>query len=447
MKTKMSRREFLRNVSLGSAGLLLVGCQPVGIGPASGQQSQTGAVAGAEQVVVRVFDYDPTGTDAWVTADQQFVEYFTEKYPEIEVIREQAPWTGFTEKLLTSIAGGAKYDVIYGYWQWLPQFIENDVVGPLNDVIAGDSEINDSDFYDYARENVDGQTYGLAWFISGWLHWFNRSAVEEAGHADLKALDVDGEWTYDTWYQFAKEMTGEREGAPIFGYDLGSTRSPSVYTMLAWAWGTTMWDEGFTQSTMNSAENVELWTYIQQFYNEGLSPKPGTAGLEESNGFTNGRIMGTMAGQWFTRNIVQDGAPEAFDIGMVTFPTGPAGKYSVAALNSFYFSKDPSDASAAWTWYKERSFSPKAGEIYAAIGGGRFPSNRNIAPAVLYEWEDTEVYESIRPILRPYSASPKESEFVEMWGAAWDEMVLGTRSVPEVLEQLASEATDLVARS
>ena len=54
--------------------------------------------------VAYVFDYDPTGADAWVAADEEFVQYFAEKYPNYVVVREQTPWTGFTEKLLTSIA-------------------------------------------------------------------------------------------------------------------------------------------------------------------------------------------------------------------------------------------------------------------------------------------------------------------------------------------------------
>lgn len=402
-------------------------------------------VAG-EPTTVNVFDYDPTGTDAWVAADKAFELYFEAKYPHITVKREQAPWTGFTEKLLTSIAGGAKYDVIYGYWEWLPQFIDNNVVGPLDDVVAQDGEIDAGDFYDYAKEVVDGKTFGLAWFISGWLHWYNKSKVLEAGATEPKELDAAGQWDYDAWYQFAKDFTSEADGARVFGYDMASTRSVTVYAMLAWAYGTELWNEDFSQCILDSDENVELWKWIQQFYVEHLSPRPGESGTgEQQIGYTNERVIGTMAGQWYTRTIVQDGAPGKFDIGMVRFPKGPVGQFSVAALNSFYFSKAPSDPMAAWAWYKERSFSDAAAQIYAAIGGGRFPSRKQVAPATVYSWEDTEVYEAIRPILRPYRTSPKEAEFTALYGPAWDEMVLQTRPVEEILTQLAAESTDLIS--
>ena len=440
MTKQLSRREFMRNAGLAGTGLALAACAPVAQDGAMDEGTMM-----AEKETAYIFDYDPTGTDAWVEADQQFIEYFTEKYPDYEIIREQAPWAGFTEKLLTSIAGGSKYDVIYGYWQWLPLFIENNVIGPLDDLIDSDTEISADDFFDYAKETIEGETFGLAWFISGWLHWYNLSAVNEAGATTPKEMNNNGDWDYDAWYQFAKEFTSEQDGVPIYGYEMGSGRSVSVYVMLAWAWGTEQWNDDFSASIMDNQENTALWKWIQQFYLEGLTPQPGASTTEQPISYTNGRSMATMAGQWYTRTIVQDGAPDLFDIGMVPFPKGPSGQYSVAALNSFYFSSSPGNVDPAWAWYKERSFSEAAAGIYAKIGGGRFPSIKRVAPATVYEWEDTEVYEAIRPILRTYRTSPKESEWINTyWNVAWDEMVLATRPVEEILGQLAEESTALV---
>ena len=344
-----------------------------------GETEAVAELAVEELEVAYVFDYDPTGADAWVAADEEFVQYFAEKYPNYVVVREQTPWTGFTEKLLTSIAGGSRYDVIYGYWQWLPLFIENDVVGPLDDLIDADTTIAADDFFDYAKETVEGDTYGLAWFISGWLHWYNMTAVNEAGYTTPKEMNENGEWDYDAWFQFATDFTSREGDVPIYGYDMASARGVSVYAMLAWAWGTQQWSDDFATSLMNSRENVALWKWIRQFYRDGLTPLPRDRTPDRPLSFTNGRAMATMAGQWYTRNIVQDGAPDLFDIGMAPFPKGPSGQYSVAALNSFYFSKSPGNVDPAWAWYKERSFSEAAASIYAKIGGGRFPSIKRVA--------------------------------------------------------------------
>src|SRR5262249_43821830 len=149
--------------------------------------------------------------------------------------------------------------------------------GPLDDMLAADSEIPPSDFYDYAKETVDNQVYGLAWFISGWLHWYNKNAIKAAGATEPKALNADGKWDYDAWYQFAKQFTSEQGGAPVYGYDMNSTRSATVNIMLAWAYGTEYWNEDFSKSLMDSPENIKVWTWLQQFYKEALTPKPPAA--------------------------------------------------------------------------------------------------------------------------------------------------------------------------
>ncbi len=446
MKHRITRRGLLTGMGAMAGAAVLGACATAQPGQVvEVEKVVTATPVGGAEATVRIFDYDPTGTDAWVQADKDFEIYFTAKYPHIKLERDQAPWTGFTEKLLTSLAGGTKYDVIYGYWEWLPLFMENQVVGPLDDLIAADGELDAGDFYDYAKETIEGKTYGLAWFISGWLHWYNKTYVLNKGAEEPKAMNAAGNWDYDAWYQFAVDMTGEQDGTRIFGYDLGSTRSVTVYAMLAWAFGTDLWNEDFSQCILDSDENVDVWNYIQRFYADHLCPLPGEGGTgEQAIGYTNGRVIGTMAGQWYTRTVVQEGAPSLFDVGMVPFPKGPVGQISVAALNSFYFSKAPEFADAAWAWYKERSFSDAAAMIYAPIGGGRFPSRKSVAPATVYSWEDTEVYEAIRPTLRTYRTSPKESEFTSLFQPAWDEMVLQTRPVADILAQLAQECTALV---
>lgn len=455
MKNAMTRRSFLRTASAGAVGIALAACARPAAAPETKQEAPQAEAPAAPEATsapttgktkISIFNYDPTGTDAWVIADKEFDAYFAKKYPNVEVKMDQAPWTGFTEKLLTSIAGGGKYDVIYGYWEWLPQFIENKVVGPLDDMIKGDAEIKADDFFDFAKEMVDGKIYGVGWFVSGWLHWINRNMVKEKGYTDPLDMNKDGKWDYDAWYQFAKDFTVEKDGKPHFGYDMSSLRSLSVYSMIAWANGTDLWDSGFTTSTVNSAENATLWEWVQQFYKEGITPMPGTGTEDNPVGYTNGLVAATMAGQWFTRTIVQDKAPDLFEIGMVPFPKGPKGQYSVAAMNSFYFGQSPENPNEAWSWYKERSFSEEATKLYAQIGGGRFPSRKTVSPFVVYDWEDVSVYDMIRPTLRGYLVSPKESEFNQLWGAAWDEMVLATRPIKEILDQLAEESTALLKK-
>ena len=87
MKHRMTRREFLRGAGLGAAGLALASCQPK-------EEAATATPVAPQKTTISIFNYDPTGTDAWVVADGEFDEYFAEKYPNIEITMDQAPWTG-----------------------------------------------------------------------------------------------------------------------------------------------------------------------------------------------------------------------------------------------------------------------------------------------------------------------------------------------------------------
>jgi hypothetical protein len=103
------------------------------------------------------------------------------------------------------------------------------------------------------------------------------------------------------------------------------------------------------------------------------------------------------------------------------------------------------NAADGWMWFKARSFSEQAAEFYLPIGAGRFSARKSIAPATEFDWEDTEVYESIRSVMRTYNVSPKESEFEPLFQAMRDEILLNQRPVDEILTQYAADATQLLS--
>lgn len=435
MKT-LSRRDFLKASMIGLGGASLAATMPL-------------SLLAQDNANVSIWDYDPTGTDVWVQADEAFAAYFADKYPQISIDRTTSPWGGYTEKFLTSIAGGAQYDVVYGWGGWRSLFIENGAIQPIDEVVAADSDLNLDDFYDSAKEYVDGQLYGLTWAHMPDFIWYNKSMVEAAGADDPKELAMQGEWDFDALYNFAKAISTPGDDVPVYGYsfvELGTGNAMSTYSVLLAAMGGTMWNEDFTQSLMNSEENIALWEYVQKFFQEGLSPLPGSGGgLDPNIGFAGQRVGGFNTGPWQIRTAQQEGWRENFDIGFAPLPAGPNGMHHTVYLNSYYLGQNASDPEAAWTWYKERTFSDTANELYIAAGTGRFPIKKDVAAISEYEWEDTDVYELIRPTMETYRSSPKEVEFGALFKTAFDEMVLETRPVSDILNQLAEDATDLVA--
>jgi ABC-type glycerol-3-phosphate transport system substrate-binding protein len=151
----MTRRSLL--AALGGAATL-AGLSACALGD-DGSKPNTGPVDLNADQSIEVWDYDATGIDLWVKADQDFQSYFSEKYPKVKVNRKTAPFAGFAEALLSSIAGGAKYDVIYGWSPWLPQFVKNNVVSPLDSFLANDGAVNAAATSSSARTAASGRWF------------------------------------------------------------------------------------------------------------------------------------------------------------------------------------------------------------------------------------------------------------------------------------------------
>lgn len=392
---------------------------------------------------IEVWDFDATGIDAWVEADTKFDAYFKEKYPNVTVNKTKAGFTGFAEALLTSVAGGKKYDVIYGWAPWLPQFKDNRVVDPLTGYLESDPVVNADSFYDYGKDVLDGEVYGLGWYASAEFMYYNKPAIQAAGAPDPGELDAAGKWDYDAMQSLA-ETVSTVGSKPVFGFDMGVTRGTGDYGAFAKARGTDLWNDDFTGSTLDSKENVELWKWIQNFYKNKWTPLPSQgSGLAESVGFGDQRILMFISGANYFRQAAQQKVNESFEIGLARIPKGSGGQSAVTYVNSYFMGSRGENLGAGWEWYKERTFSDHARELYAATGASRFPVRKDQDPVTVYPFEDAELFKQISEDMYKVPVVNNQAKIDEAFGTAWDKMVLG-ESVEQVLKDLTSTANGLV---
>jgi multiple sugar transport system substrate-binding protein len=387
---------------------------------------------------VQVFDYDSTGSDLWVAADKDFEAYFKEKHPNITVKRTTAPFTGFAERLLTSLAGGASYDCIYGYSAWLPQFVSNHAVQPLASFLKQDTGVSEDSFFDYGKDSHKGKTYGLAWYVGAQFPMYNKTEIKKAGLPDPADLDSKGKWDYSALQNLARELTRTgSDSKQVYGIDMSFTNIDSTYNAWSRCWGTDVWNSSFTKCLLDSPRNVELWKYIQNFYTNKWTPTP--TGVNGSDPFGIEQVMMTVTGPFYFRTAIQDKVPQRFDIGMTRNPKGAGGQTSVAGVNAYYMGNG-SNPTGGWTWYGERSFSARANKLYLAVGSGRFPVRKSVQPATQYSWEDVSLYNALRRDMFASPISPQESEFEQLYTNTWDEMALKNGSIKTLLTQLTQQA-------
>lgn len=445
MTIDVTRRTFLIAAAGAVAVAGLTACSP-GQNNGTSTSPHTGPSDATEDQSITVWDYDPTGIDAWVTADADFGSYFAEKYPAISVKRNQAPFVGFAEALLTSIAGGAKYDVIYGWSNWLPQFRQNKVVQTLDSFLAAESDISADSFFDYGKDVSMGGLYGLAWYASAQFMYFNKTAFEQAGVADPASLDANGRWDYEALRSVAEKMTTGKGTDIVFGSDFGTTRGTGDFSSLSRGFGSDIWNKDLSKSTMDSSQNDELYAYIQDIYASRWTPTPTEGnGLSDVIGFGNERIMTMTSGTNYFRQAAQTGVPERFDIGLSRIPKGPGGQQHVCFINSYYMGAKGANTNGGWIWYKERSFSDRANELYVETGAGRFPVKKDQQPVTVYPFEDPALFEQIRTDMYATRVIDKQAKFDEAFGTAWDRIALEGGDVAPILTELTTTANGLVS--
>jgi len=129
---------------------------------------------------------------------------------------------------------------------------------------------------------------------------------------------------------------------------------------------------------------------------------------------------------------------------MSRIPAGPGGQSHVAFLNSYFMGSRGSNAAGGWAWYKERSFSDKASELYVDTGASRFPVRKDQKAVTRYAWEDPKLFSLIGKDMYPVRVAPVQTKFDALYGATWDSLALKSGSPQELLSKLATDSNALL---
>ena len=111
-------------------------------------------------------------------AVQSLMPEFERRHPGLRVKVQQIPWSAAHEKLLTAYAGDAMPDVFQLGNTWIPEFAVLEAVDRLavperEDYFQGILETNE----------IEGQLYGLPWYVDTRLLFYRTDILAKAGFA------------------------------------------------------------------------------------------------------------------------------------------------------------------------------------------------------------------------------------------------------------------------
>ncbi len=275
MSGKISRRDFMKAASMGSAAAfaVLTGCTPAAPStaeqPAEGEQPQAEAPA-AQPVELRFIKL------SMLEAVQDYFEKtaipaFQDANPGVTVKIDMADWGTLGEKMLTSFAGNIPIDLVETGSDWVGPYAKRKQFLPIDDYTNMYTEKDD--FY---KEMVDisiyqGKLMGMPYILDVRTTCYRKDYFEEDGFDPERPID-----NWDEVISYGKKLVRYDDQGNITraGYTLNAT-SPTDAVFEFWyylvengadvvqPWGS--WDPNDVK--FNGPEGVEALQFMYDLIN------------------------------------------------------------------------------------------------------------------------------------------------------------------------------------
>ena len=213
----------------------------------------------------------PYGNESWQPVyDQIQVNLAAETGGTIELIYEGQAYGDTINTLLTRAAASDGPDIAMVNNSWVPQLHELGCLVDLTDYIPQEAK---DDCYPGVLDayTIDGELVAFPYFVQPLALFYNKDLLEAAGVTELPT-------TMAELYEAAEKVAAlgtSASGQKIYGLGLANsgTEAKEGYNVLPmmWANGGDITDAD-GNVVLNSEENIETFTLIQRFYQEGISP-------------------------------------------------------------------------------------------------------------------------------------------------------------------------------
>lgn len=424
----LSRRLFALLIPL---ALLLSACgtndDPGAAAGGSSGGSSEGGQAGGEPVAegpatgdLTVWAMGAEGEKASTLADA-----FMEENPDVNVTVTPVPWDVAHDKLLTAVAGQQTPDVSQMGTTFMGEFAET---GALDEVPAS---FDPGAFFDGAWETnvVDGQTYGVPWYIETRLLYYRSDIAEKAGITEAPQ-------TWDELKAMAEAM--QSEGGAEYGIALGPNNWQE-FMPFVWSNGGDVVDEE-GNFALDSPQATEALAFYDSFFEEGLTAESVPEGFDITPAFVQGTHPMFFSGPWHLGLIKDVGGKDIEGKWAVApMPSKESATSFVGGSNlSVFANSDNRDA--AWKfvefvsrpevqvdWYSEVAALPA---VEAAWDDETLTSDQNVA-AFGEQLESAKAQPSIPTWVEVETAINSEMEKVTVGNATPEEGAAAMQAAAE----------------
>jgi multiple sugar transport system substrate-binding protein len=224
-------------------------------------------------------------------------------HPNIKIIFEHTPYTGYDSKILTRIAGGAAPDIIATEVDYFVTFASKNVLEDLTPYVEQSTSFDKKDFFPtiFDRFTHQGKVLAIPRDVAPFACvFYNKKLFDEAG----LAYPTD-DWTWDDLLRLSRALTKKDAGGRV-----------TQYGFYGWAWQNFVYGNGgaLVDDVKNPKRTlVDDPKTIQglQFYSDlinlyGVMPTPvalANLGMGVDLMFASGRLAMFLSGIWETPGL------------------------------------------------------------------------------------------------------------------------------------------------
>ncbi len=241
------------------------------------------------------------GNVAEETLAQNSIDAFVAENSGVTVEQTCVPvveWTDYITRWSTMITSGNAPDVVCIAFECSQMAQANELIMPLNDIIASDEELT-ALVAEYTPAILSGISdgdiiYGLPTGTQTMVMYYNKDMFDAAG----LAYPTD-DWTWDDFYNAAKALT--KDG--VYGFGL----SNSYFQLVPW-WisnGTNLVADDNVTPTVNDSRMIEAVSFLNKLVDEKITPDPISSDVYTM--FSQGKVAMVGAGRWCLPSWIEAG--------------------------------------------------------------------------------------------------------------------------------------------
>jgi multiple sugar transport system substrate-binding protein len=366
----ITRRELLRWSGFVSAGVLLAACAPAAAPAAAPGGGEAAAPAQAQTTVKFTTSYDIAIYDPLVP------DLMKEQHPEINLVMETTPigdgWAAYANAIMTKIAGGQVFDVIYAPTECLGNFASKNIIQDMNPLLEADSEAKQDLETEIHPTLIKATQYAgkQVGMPNGWnnmiIH-YNTKLFEDKG----VPLPTEN-WTWEEFTEASLALANVTGSADdVYAYSFWD----SSFGMSPWYFNndTAVLTPDWADSNLKDPKVAETLQFLaDMILKHKVAPNP--AGWDEQGQFGSRHLAMRSCGGWCINPTLAD---EMFDFAFQYYPHKSGDLKTVIGVGAYTMATATEVPQPAWDVIKILN-GPEVQTSWATVDGAP-PSRKSVA--------------------------------------------------------------------